>query len=48
MHADIPALICDVLNVADAETSVVDNHDESKERAIFAYIVKESEKVQLP
>ncbi|KAF2879485.1 hypothetical protein ILUMI_26680 [Ignelater luminosus] len=44
LHNDVPPLICDVLNIADAETSVFENHEESKERHIFSYIVRECEK----
>lgn len=46
MHTDIPSTILDVLNIADAETSVFDSqNEETKERVNFCYIVKECEKV---
>ncbi|KAF5285042.1 hypothetical protein FQR65_LT02355 [Abscondita terminalis] len=44
-HIDVAPIICDVLNIADAETSVFENHEESKERHNFSYIVRECEKV---
>lgn len=47
IHSDLAPIICDVLNVADAETSVFENHEESKERHNFSYIVRECEKVIL-
>ncbi|KAK9712875.1 Transcription- and export-related complex subunit [Popillia japonica] len=45
LHNDIPSIILDILNIADAETSVFDGqNDDSKERSNFCYIVKECEK----
>ncbi|XP_022903408.2 THO complex subunit 2 [Onthophagus taurus] len=45
LHNDIPSIILDILNIADADTSVFDSQNEdSKERANFCYIVKECEK----
>ncbi|KAJ8978314.1 hypothetical protein NQ317_008186 [Molorchus minor] len=44
LHADIPTVILDVLNVADAITSQTDS-EEYKDRHNFSAIVKECEKV---
>ena len=42
----MPSIILDILNIADAETSMFDSqNDESRERQNFCYIVKECEKV---
>lgn len=48
MHCDLPSIILDILNVADAETAVIDTNDDSKERQNFCYIVRECEKVIIP
>lgn len=46
LHSDVPSIIIDVLNIADAETSVIESQNEdSKERLNFSFIVKECEKV---
>lgn len=46
LHPDVPSIILDVLNLADAITSQVDN-DEVKDRSNFCAIVKDCEKVIL-
>ncbi|CAH1103884.1 unnamed protein product [Psylliodes chrysocephalus] len=43
LHPDVPSIILDVLNLADAITSQVDN-DEVKDRSNFCAIVKDCEK----
>ncbi|XP_057661904.1 THO complex subunit 2 isoform X1 [Diorhabda carinulata] len=43
LHPDIPSIILDVLNLADAVTSQID-HEESRERSNFCTIVKDCEK----
>ncbi|XP_044748967.1 THO complex subunit 2 isoform X1 [Coccinella septempunctata] len=45
LHSDIPSIILDVLNIADASSAQIDNaSEESKERNIFCFIIKECEK----
>ncbi|KAK9870147.1 hypothetical protein WA026_006238 [Henosepilachna vigintioctopunctata] len=44
IHNDIPSIILDVLNIADASSVQTDLSDEPKERFNFCYIVKECEK----
>lgn len=43
MHTDVCGLVCDALNILDAETATCDQGDE---RNNFCYIVKESEQVK--
>nr|XP_023020410.1 THO complex subunit 2 [Leptinotarsa decemlineata] len=43
LHPDIPSIILDVLNLEDANTSLIDSED-SKDRSNFCAIVKECEK----
>ncbi|XP_017775974.1 PREDICTED: THO complex subunit 2 isoform X2 [Nicrophorus vespilloides] len=43
LHNDVPSIILDILNIADAETSGTQN-DDSKERLNYCYIIKECEK----
>lgn len=45
MHNDVSGLICDALNILDAETST--NDQQSEERYNFCNIIKESEKVTI-
>lgn len=44
LHNDVSGLICDVLNIFDAETYTSDNNP-TEERLNFYFIIKESEKV---
>ncbi|KAK5643842.1 hypothetical protein RI129_007687 [Pyrocoelia pectoralis] len=44
LHSDNAAIICDALNVVDAETSVFENSDDPKERNSLGYIIRECEK----
>lgn len=45
MHSDVSGLICDVLNILDAETISIENVND--ERSTFCFIVKEAEKVKI-
>lgn len=48
LHKDVPNILLDVLHIADSATSVSDQaNEDSKERLILGYIVKECEKVIL-
>lgn len=45
IHKDVPNIILDVLHIADSATSISDQqNDDSKERIVLGYIVKECEK----
>lgn len=45
IHRDVPNIILDVLHIADSTTSLSDQqNDDSKERIMLGYIVKECEK----